>query len=540
MKRIVILIFILLLLPLTSAVEFDMKTNFSQGETLMARISGNFIEPILKENIFFYRDHVRIPMDFDVTEIQDEFYIYAQTLEKLANDYSIVIKDVKYMQGSQISEEDIVKNFSITGEIADFSISPGSISTKEDFFIEVQNLQDYKITIQVKTNITENETAIISFEDEITLKSGEIKKINFKVSDISESKFTKIELSSENLAYQIPVYIFAIGIESIKTQKSFKFEPSELNISLSTNFSTIRIIYLYNTGNEALENISLLISNSLKPYVSLSLEKIDELEANSNKKIEVFISSDYMEEIIEGQITAQTSDEIYTHSELLLNFIKDYIPTEEENITSSTKTCAELGGEICNSTKNEECRCIKDPNNKTCEGKATYAKDDVCCLGICKEIKKSSVGEIIGWGIVVLMILLLIWFYKKKYRRARKPIDLLKIARGKKSKFPDFRERNPKFKRSVRRIEPIKRVLPKPIVRIVEKPVIREVVKKVFIEKPRKEPPKYEYVGSTNAKTYHKTSCRFSKLIKDKFKVSKNEQEYFQKQGYKPCKVCLK
>jgi len=527
MKRIVIFIFILLLLPLTSAVEFDMKTNFSQGETLMARISGNFIEPILKENIFFYREHVRIPMDFDVTEIQDEFYIYAQTLEKLANDYSIVIKDVKYMQGFQIGEEDIVKNFSITGEIADFSISPGSISTKEDFFIEVQNLQDYKITIQVKTNITENETAIISFEDEITLKSGEIKKINFEVSDINKSKFTKIELSSENLAYQIPVYIFAIGIEPIKKQKSFKFEPSKLNISLSTNFSTIRIIYLYNTGNEALENISLLISNSLEPYVILSIENIEKLEPNSNKKIEVFISSDYEEEIIEGQITAKTSDEIYTYSILLLNFIKDYIPTEEENITSSTQTCAELGGKICG-------------EDEECDIDLVYAKDDVCCLGICKEIKKSSIGTIIGWGIVVLIILLLIWFYKKKYRRARKPIDLLKIARGKKSKFLNFHKRNPEFKRPVRRIEPIKRILPKPIIRIVEKPVIREVVKKVFIEKPRKEPPKYEYVGSTNAKTYHKTSCRFSKLIKDKFKVSKNEQEYFQKQGYKPCKVCLK
>ncbi|HUS48952.1 MAG TPA: hypothetical protein VMZ91_02205, partial [Candidatus Paceibacterota bacterium] len=157
----------------------------------------------------------------------------------------------------------------------------------------------------------------------------------------------------------------------------------------------------------------------------------------------------------------------------------------------------------------------------------------------CKKIKKSPIPKIIGWGIVLVIVLLAIWFYRKKYRRARKPIDLLRIATGKKSKFLNPPKQNPEFRKPIRRITPIKRILPKPIVRVVEKPVIREVEKKVFIEKPRKEPIEYEYVGSTNAKKYHKASCRFSKLIKDKYKVSRNELEYFQRQGYKPCKVCL-
>lgn len=89
-----------------------------------------------------------------------------------------------------------------------------------------------------------------------------------------------------------------------------------------------------------------------------------------------------------------------------------------------------------------------------------------------------------------------------------------------------------------------------PIIRTVERPVIREVVRtvekpvirKVFVEKPRKKLniPKYDYLGSTETKTYHKRSCRFSKLIKRKYKVSNNDPNYFKRRGYKACKVCIK
>ena len=62
--------------------------------------------------------------------------------------------------------------------------------------------------------------------------------------------------------------------------------------------------------------------------------------------------------------------------------------------------------------------------------------------------------------------------------------------------------------------------------------------KKVFVEKPKKPVPKY--TGSLNTKTYHKSSCKFSKLIEDKYKILKDDPEYFQKQGYKQCKICMK
>ena len=90
---------------------------------------------------------------------------------------------------------------------------------------------------------------------------------------------------------------------------------------------------------------------------------------------------------------------------------------------------------------------------------------------------------------------------------------------------------------------------------IVEKPVIKEVVrnvmvpeyreviveKPVYIERPRKKLniPKYKFLGSTQAKTYHLRACRLSKLIKKKYKVSNNSKNYFKNKKFKACKICI-
>lgn len=51
--------------------------------------------------------------------------------------------------------------------------------------------------------------------------------------------------------------------------------------------------------------------------------------------------------------------------------------------------------------------------------------------------------------------------------------------------------------------------------------------------------PKYDYLGSTETKTYHKISCRMSKLIKKKYKVMNNKESFFKNRRYKPCEICI-
>jgi hypothetical protein len=51
--------------------------------------------------------------------------------------------------------------------------------------------------------------------------------------------------------------------------------------------------------------------------------------------------------------------------------------------------------------------------------------------------------------------------------------------------------------------------------------------------------PKYEFLGSTQTKTYHKRTCKFSKMLKKKFKLHSNNKNFFKKKHYKACKTCI-
>jgi len=84
------------------------------------------------------------------------------------------------------------------------------------------------------------------------------------------------------------------------------------------------------------------------------------------------------------------------------------------------------------------------------------------------------------------------------------------------------------------------RIIEKPVIRTIEKPVevVREVEARKKPSKPRK--PKARYVGSTQTKTYHKSSCRLGRLIKDKYKLESNEVDFFIKKKFRPGKSCFK
>lgn len=80
----------------------------------------------------------------------------------------------------------------------------------------------------------------------------------------------------------------------------------------------------------------------------------------------------------------------------------------------------------------------------------------------------------------------------------------------------------------------------------LDKPVYVEkkvyVDKPVYIEKKRKKLniPRYDYVASTETKTYHTRNCRLGKLIKRKYKLSSNDKRDFIRKKFKACKVCIK
>jgi len=420
--------FSIFILQFVSAVEFNMKSEYAQGESIIAEISGNFLERLSTDDIFFYRAHVKIPMEYDFAKIENKYYLYVSLIGKKPANYSVVIENAKYLQGAERVEQDLVKNFSISEEIADFYIDKGFVLAEKDFFIEVQNLQDSSIKVNLKTSNKTSlgflESLLSETEDEnsIELSSGEIKKINFDLQSFSSSGMHTIELSSENSKYEILIYIFegVVKEKDVEEEKSFRFEPNELDFSMPTNSETQRIIYLYNNGNVDLEDISFSISNSLDSYVSFSVEEIEKLKPEETKKITLdFFSNEA--KIIQGTLKAKTN-ELETDLDIFVEFLENYVVLEElEEVKdpSKLKTCEELGGIFC-----EE--------NKKCSNETQYAKDGNCCLGTCEEVKPDNSGKIIGWVIVVVILATLIWFFKSKFKKTKNRPNLLKQAKGRK------------------------------------------------------------------------------------------------------------
>jgi len=416
-------VFILLFLQLVSAVEFSMKENYSQGETMIAKVSGNFVVPPANNNVFFYEGHVRIPVDWGMVKVDSDYYIYALLEGKHEGNYSISIENVKYMKGSETISGNLARNFTITNATADFSIKPGAVASTGTFSLDVQNLQDKQITITAQTQEANNSDRDITIRtqegtfvktDSYSLYSGGNQRINF-ISGTGYPSLQTIKVSSGSFTYIVPVYI---STASLPSQTAYNMEPTELISSIPTNVISKKTIFIYNTGNSEIKNITLTLSDSISPFVNLSQNYIDKIEPNTNLPVELsFFSSAETE--VQGTLKANINSQAFLYSQISLKFLNDYVPANETE-TSSVKTCGELAGKVCSS-------------GEKCDKEIVYAKDNVCCLGSCvSTTKKSSTGIWIAVGILVVIAFGLFLFYKKKYKKARKPVNLLEIARGKK------------------------------------------------------------------------------------------------------------
>lgn len=377
MRRGIILsfVFLFLALPLVSSLSIDMPTNISQGETVIASIQGNFLDSISKSNIEFYRDYVQTTFDYDLARIGDTYYIYFQTLNKAQNNYSISITGVRYYVGSQISNDDITQNFILNSEQADFYIDKGFIITYGNFSLELQNLNPETITVTIDTSTTSGST--YGFFDflfkGIEISSGEtISVLSGEIRDLN------IILEGIN-----ETTIRTITLSSDNTEYSvpvYVILQTPTNTTISTNISS---------ENTTTDNTSTIVNETKN-------------ESSGSSFWDLFKGSDKEN----SSATNETSN-----TTVVINGTV---------VTNTTlKTCSQLGGEICS------------VSNETCDGTSVTAKDNYCCIGTCVEKKSSNTGKIIGWSIIGLIIILLIFFKMKLNKTKRKNINLLKIPRKK-------------------------------------------------------------------------------------------------------------
>lgn len=409
MKKFFLLFILVIILNPVSAMELEMKDSFKKGETLFAKISGSLVDSILPSNIIFYRGHVKVPFNFDITRINEDYYLYA-LLPETENNYTLSIEGVRYRQGSQITNISTQKNFSITSETADFYIDPGFVITKGDFSVKVQNLKNSKINININS------------EEEIELLSGQVKNIDFQVKPEVQPTVRTIKLLSDSQSYDLIVYILENKTAEDEKRK-FIFSPKELEISLATNSNKSFPIFLENTGELDIENLSLSLSREIYQFAKLSTEEIKDFEKNSSIRIDLQVFSD-TEINISGAVRAKTDFDL-VYLPLKINFIRDFTPENNSNAIPTENSCLELGGSKCDS-------------DEYCDGSLYGAVDGTCCVGQCKKAESEENGgsltKIIGWSMLGILVLIVGWFFLKKYKGPRKTAGLEKFTRPKRSK----------------------------------------------------------------------------------------------------------
>lgn len=435
MKNSFVLLSLLILsfIPIVSAIGINMNSNFSQGQTLTAQVTGNFVNPIQIQNILlYYNGHVRVSFIPFVDKVNNTYYFYGQLDGKVPGNYSLVLKGVSYTDSSgNVQNTDISQDFLITNNTTDFTVDPGFVDTSEDFYINVKNPGNNDIIVNYGLQNSSTQAApanqgffaslfgnsnTITSGQNIDIPSGQTEKVLFQVENFSGPMVAV--LSTANTTYSIPVIIEPVSVIGI-TPGMLQVQPSYINVSISTNSNTTRYLYLSNSGGQNLTNVSLVLSDDLVPYVSLSTNNV-EVDTNSSIQIPMNITSYGVENSTTGYITTNYGS-VTVYTTVQLNFSNNYVPPVVSNNSSPFYTCIQLSGTICNSTT-------------TCNGQTQNAEDGNCCLGTCEsaQANNSAAGPIIGWTILIIIVIIGAWFFLKKFRKAKRPFNLLEAAKTKK------------------------------------------------------------------------------------------------------------
>ncbi len=542
MRKEIFLFFLIfsLTIPFVSSVNVAMKTDLKKGETLIAEVTGVFLEDIQKEDIYFYRRHLATSIaPYDVLKINNAFYIYAKiATNKIPDNYSIVIKNVPHMIGSTMTSADIVTNFAISGNIANFSIYPGALIAEEDYYFEVQNLQTSSITIEVSEDGNSGWFFGLFGSDSfnVNLLSGEIKQIWFDLEN--ETKIKRILFESDNQEYNTTVYNIytyvpppepenciaqgnycveqgecsgnllsqyecsgdlvccdepssldscedegfycmvdedcsgnilnqfeCVGTGLICCDKEYVVPPEPENCEdegfycMPTSACYGSILEQYEcsgffqccsipanqpasaycgdgicNGNENCTTCSKDCGECpTGPYCGDGIKNLGEkcdlgeengVECDNSEedcgycsenctviKLEKEEKESFWEKIFgkENKTEENQTEVIEDEEEEIIIIVNDEILNEEE---IRLRTCAQLRGSVCET-------------EQECGGSEVYAKDNLCCIGECKTIEKSNLGSTIGWILLGVVGLIIIWVLKKRADKKKKPVNLL-------------------------------------------------------------------------------------------------------------------
>ncbi|MBU0958101.1 MAG: hypothetical protein KKF56_04820 [Nanoarchaeota archaeon] len=425
-KEIIILILlILLVLPLSSAIDIEFnKVTYQPRDVLLATIEGNIVGGIPKENIFFMDDRVQAPMKYNVARFLDKYYIYA-ILPNTRKNYTLRIENLHYFEEGEDKINDLQKNFTIEGNITEFTPDTGFIITQDDFEIEVEsNRRGITVTSE-----------IAGLSSQRYIPAGQKKKFTYSITGLEQFVITTLTFTSDPGAQSttIPVQIITPEQNITYPEQNTTINQTT-NITIESNISTLEFptnnvtssikvgepskynIYLSNTGNQTISNIQIEKDSDI--ITSIVPSSFD-LGPQEYKYINFTLLSS-TQGTYDIEVTASSGNH---EAKLYFN-----IEVTTEN-TSSQQTCVSIGGNIC-------------PTGYFCsQGIVQTTVDGSCCIngGICSLTSSSSSSS--GGGtegdsntttyILIILIVAVLggigYFVYKKYK-SRKVPDKMKTT----------------------------------------------------------------------------------------------------------------
>ncbi len=399
MKRgIGILVFILLVNSLysVSAISSDLKTSYEKGETIIAEISGDILGSISDNQIEFRRGHVLVPFDYEFKKLGGRYFLWAIAPEN-ENNYSLVIKNIATTINGKTQNIDFVQNFSVIGNLTDYVIKPGFVSTKSDFSTSITLNGD----VEKKINID------FPLQREILLKPGK-NSVDFSVKDFNKSGFFKINIGK----YVFIAYITNVISNSSSTEEniSLRIEPSAIVSTVFIGDKTIYPLRMVNFGNKKIDNIYLAYNKKL---FAISRNNIS-IEKNSFVEVNLSFIGDINDEFKKNGVSEFISFNVEDKKfelPVIIAFTENKSEAKTPYLENKTLYyCSELKGIVCSA-------------GEQCEGDIKASVDGVCCVGNCS-IKKDK-GTTSWWGyIIALALFLLLIYIFIRYRKTKNRGDI--------------------------------------------------------------------------------------------------------------------
>ncbi len=260
----------------------SLKPVYKLGETYQAFLNYNtdFVGDITVNNFEFRRNNTKVPVALSFFDLGNRGFLYFDIPSNIDEDnYSLVIKDLFYLDDGVLVQSDFTKEINLTFDsFSSISLNPGviivnSIWDENIFTVTIEN----KGASDISLNISSPDYILLS-DDSIELTSQEAKTFEVYVDAFDTDKEEGfINLTYGNDSYSVPVLLSFIETDTENTGGEYDLRFLRITMINQTIFENETIsgpLSVKNYGNYSLEGLVFSVSDSLSGIIGLNLTRV--------------------------------------------------------------------------------------------------------------------------------------------------------------------------------------------------------------------------------------------------------------------------